>query len=76
DLLSEKGYTVVYVQKDEEVVGCLGLKDQIRPEAKKMIQELNDLGIQTVMLTGAQPKTAEAIAQEAGSQTVVAECLP
>ncbi|MBB6600978.1 heavy metal translocating P-type ATPase [Bacillus pumilus] len=74
--LSEKGYTVVYVQKEKEVVGCLGLKDQIRPEAKKMIQELNDLGIQTVMLTGDQQKTAEAIAQEAGIQTVVAECLP
>ncbi|MGA3878675.1 heavy metal translocating P-type ATPase [Bacillus pumilus] len=74
--LSEKGYTVVYVQKDQEVVGCLGLKDQIRPEAKKMIQELNDLGIQTVMLTGDQQKTAEAIAQEAGIQKVVAGCLP
>ncbi|TQR26040.1 heavy metal translocating P-type ATPase [Bacillus safensis] len=76
DDLSAQGYTVVYVQKGEEVVGCLGLKDQIRPEAKKMIQELNDLGIQTVMLTGDQQKTAEAIAQEAGIQTVVAECLP
>lgn len=35
DDLSAQGYTVVYVQKGEEVVGCLGLKDQIRPEAKK-----------------------------------------
>lgn len=35
DVLSSKGYTVVYVQKNQEVVGCLGLKDQIRPEAKK-----------------------------------------
>lgn len=41
-----------------------------------MIQELNDLGIQTVMLTGDQQKTAEAIAQEAGIQKVVAGCLP
>ncbi|MGE6631155.1 heavy metal translocating P-type ATPase [Bacillus sp. NPDC077027] len=74
--LLHAGYTVVYVQKDDQVVGCLGLKDQIRPEAKKMIQELNGLGIQTVMLTGDQQKTAEIIAKEAGIQTVVAECLP
>ncbi|MFS0654346.1 heavy metal translocating P-type ATPase [Bacillus sp. 179-C3.3 HS] len=74
--LSAQGYTVVYVQKNEQVVGCLGLKDQIRPEAKNMIRELNELGIQTVMLTGDQQKTAEVIAKEAGIQTVVAECLP
>ncbi|MFJ5963633.1 heavy metal translocating P-type ATPase [Bacillus sp. NPDC093026] len=76
EVLSSQGYTVVYVQKNQQVVGCLGLKDQIRPEAKKMIQELNDLGIQTVMLTGDQQKTAEVIAKEAGIQKVVAECLP
>lgn len=66
--LSEKGYTVVYVQKDQEVVGCLGLKDQIRPEAKEMIQELNDLGIQTVMLTGDQQKRLKPLRRKPASK--------
>lgn len=41
-----------------------------------MISELNSLGIQTAMLTGDQPETAAAIAEEAGLKIVVSECLP
>ncbi|MEK5502376.1 heavy metal translocating P-type ATPase [Bacillus sp. FSL M8-0168] len=74
--LSEEGKTVVYVKKGDRLAGCFALKDQIRPEAKEVIGELNRLGIQTAMLTGDQPETAAAIAREAGLNIVVSECLP
>ncbi|MCF7619117.1 heavy metal translocating P-type ATPase [Bacillus sonorensis] len=71
-----QGKTIVYVKKGGRLAGCFALKDQIRPEAKAVISELNSLGIQTAMLTGDQPETAAAIAEEAGLKIVVSECLP
>ncbi|MED2943289.1 heavy metal translocating P-type ATPase [Bacillus swezeyi] len=74
--LAEQGKTIVYLKKGGRIAGCFALKDQIRPEAKTVIGELNQLGIQTAMLTGDQPETAAAIAREAGLKMVVSECLP
>ena len=74
--LAGQGKTIVYVKKGGRLAGCFALKDQIRPEAKAVISELNSLGIQTAMLTGDQPETAAAIAEEAGLKIVVSECLP
>ncbi|AME05518.1 heavy metal translocating P-type ATPase [Bacillus siamensis] len=74
--LKDKGCTLVFVKKDDRIAGCFALKDQIRPEAKAVMAELESLGIKTAMLTGDQPETAAAIANEAGMTTVVADCLP
>ncbi|MDA1475770.1 heavy metal translocating P-type ATPase [Bacillus changyiensis] len=74
--IAAQGKTLVYVKKGERVVGCFALKDQIRPEAKAVINELNQLGIHTAMLTGDQPETAKAIAEETGLGIVVSRCLP
>ncbi|MGF3514204.1 MULTISPECIES: heavy metal translocating P-type ATPase [Bacillus] len=74
--LKDKGFTLVFVKKDDRIAGCFALKDQIRPEAKAVMAELESLGIQTAMLTGDQSETAAAIAKEAGMTTVVADCLP
>ncbi|WP_045926890.1 heavy metal translocating P-type ATPase [Bacillus siamensis] len=74
--LEDKGCTLVFVKKDDRIAGCFALKDQIRPEAKAVMAELESLGIKTAMLTGDQPETAAAIAKEAGMTTVVADCLP
>ncbi|MBT2573593.1 heavy metal translocating P-type ATPase [Bacillus sp. ISL-51] len=74
--LNDKGYTLVFIKKNERIAGCIALKDQIRPEAKAVMEELEALGIKTAMLTGDHPETAAAIAKEAGMTTVVAECLP
>ncbi|WP_026579801.1 heavy metal translocating P-type ATPase [Bacillus sp. SB47] len=74
--LAKQGKTIVFVKKGEKIAGCFALKDQIRPEAKAVIEELNALGVQTAMLTGDQPETAAAIAREAGLKIVVSECLP
>ncbi len=72
----QSGHTIVFVKKDDQIAGCIALKDQIRPEAKEVMEELNRLGIKTAMLTGDHVDTAQVIAKEAGMTTVAAECLP
>ncbi|MFQ2125893.1 zinc/cadmium/mercury/lead-transporting ATPase [Aeromonas jandaei] len=69
-MLEKQGKTVVVLcQSSSEQalpVALLALRDQIRPEAAEALQELNRLGLQSVMLTGDNPRAAEAIAGELG----------
>lgn len=74
--LTAQGKTVIFVRREEEVIGLFALRDSIRPDAKQAIQSLNKRGIYTVMLTGDNEGTAKAIAKEAGINDYVAECLP
>ncbi|MEC1626217.1 heavy metal translocating P-type ATPase [Bacillus mojavensis] len=76
DIIQNGQHTIVFVKKDDHIAGCIALKDQIRPEAKEVMDELSRLGIKTAMLTGDHEDTAQAIAKEAGMTTVAAECLP
>ncbi|WEG12766.1 heavy metal translocating P-type ATPase [Pullulanibacillus sp. KACC 23026] len=70
------GKTVVYISCNREVLGIIALKDTIREETKKTIQFLKSIGIKTILLTGDNSVTAKAIAEEAGVDEFVAECLP
>ncbi|KMJ57517.1 ATPase [Bacillus sp. LL01] len=74
--LTKSGKTVVYVKDNEGIVGVLALKDVIRKETVKAIQQLQALQVQSIMITGDSKRTAEAIAKEASIQKFVAECLP
>jgi Cd2+/Zn2+-exporting ATPase len=69
-MLEKQGKTVVVLcQSSSEQalpVALLALRDQIRPEAAEALQELNRLGLQSIMLTGDNPRAAEAIAGELG----------
>ena len=69
-MLEQQGKTVVVLcQSSSEQalpVALLALRDQIRPEAAEALQELNRLGLQSIMLTGDNPRAAEAIAGELG----------
>lgn len=76
DTLTKSGKTVVYVKDEEGIVGILALKDVIRKETVKAIQQLQALQVQSIMITGDSERTAEAIAKEAAIQRYVAECLP
>ncbi|MFS0662977.1 heavy metal translocating P-type ATPase [Bacillus mojavensis] len=76
DIIQNGQHIIVFVKKDDHIAGCIALKDQIRPEAKEVMDELSRLGIKTAMLTGDHEDTAQAIAKEAGMTTVAAECLP
>ncbi|MNS23700.1 Lead, cadmium, zinc and mercury-transporting ATPase [compost metagenome] len=65
--LEHQGKTVVVLgQPDTAPAALLALRDQIRPEAAAALQELNQLGLQSIMLTGDNPRVAKAIATELG----------
>lgn len=75
--LQTAGKTAVLVALDGRIVGILGIADQLRPDARKMIQRLRTAGVKKiVMLTGDNQRTAEAIAAEAGISDVYAQLLP
>ena len=73
---TSQGKTPVILASKEKVLAVVLIADAIKPEAKKAIRELQKLGIQTVMLTGDNKNTAQAIAKEVGIDEVVAEVLP
>lgn len=74
--LADEGKTVIFIKDHQGVAGLAALKDTVREEAKQAIALLKELGIQTIMLTGDNEKTAKVIAKEAGVTEYVAECLP
>lgn len=76
ETLSREGKTVVFLKDERGILAVAAMKDTLRKEAVKAINDLKHAGIFTVMLTGDNEKTAAAIAKEAGIDSYVAECLP
>ncbi|MEH6987478.1 heavy metal translocating P-type ATPase [Cytobacillus firmus] len=76
DSMASEGKTVVFVQKNDEIIGLLSLKDVVREETKQAIDLLKKQGIYTIMLTGDSQTTAAAIAGESHVNEHIAECLP
>ncbi|MFB6285424.1 MAG: heavy metal translocating P-type ATPase, partial [Candidatus Bipolaricaulia bacterium] len=75
--LKAEGKTAVLVALDDEVIGVLGVADEIREMAPAMIHWLHEAGVErVVMLTGDDERTAWAIATEAGIDDVRADLLP
>jgi Zn2+/Cd2+-exporting ATPase len=74
--LSDGGKTVVFLKDERGIVAAIALKDTLRKEAIQAINELKNAGIQTIMLTGDNEKTAVAIQSEVQIDRYVAECLP
>ena len=73
---TSEGKTPVILASKEKVLAVVMVADAIKPEAKQAIALLHKLGIRTVMLTGDNKNTAEAIAKEVGIDEVMAEVLP
>lgn len=74
--LEDNAKTVVAVFTGTKLLGLLGLSDVVKPTAQKAIELLKKKNIETVLLTGDNKKTAEAIAGALGIDTVIAETLP
>lgn len=74
--LAAQGKTVIFIRDQNGIVALTALKDTVRNEARKAVSLLKELGIQVVMLTGDNEKTAKVIAKEAGVTEYIAECLP
>ncbi|HEX6558844.1 MAG TPA: HAD-IC family P-type ATPase, partial [Longimicrobiales bacterium] len=74
--ISERGRTPVFVSIDGRLAGVLGIADPIRATSHEAIARLQSMGLDVVLLTGDNQRTAEAIAREAGIRRVIAEVLP
>jgi len=75
--LQAEGKTVILVGTEERIVGVVGVADEVRPEAKRTVERLHDLGVEhIVMLTGDNEVTARAVGEAAGVDDVRAELLP
>ena len=76
DAYLQKGSTVIYLAVDGTLAGYVVLSDTVRTESTQMIDQLQNLGVQPVLLTGDNENAARAIARELHISEVYANCLP
>ena len=74
--ISREGGTPLVVADGARILGVIRLKDIVKPGLRERFDELRRLGIRTVMITGDNPLTAAAIAEEAGLDGFLAEATP
>ncbi|WP_084268796.1 heavy metal translocating P-type ATPase [Oceanobacillus damuensis] len=74
--MASEGKTITFVQANDKIVAVFALKDTVRETTKRAISKLKDNGIKTIMLTGDNELTANAVAEEAGLDHYIANCLP
>jgi Cu+-exporting ATPase len=74
--LAEEGKTPMYVGADGKALGLVAVADTVKADSREAINALRQLGIEVVMLTGDNERTARAIAREVGIDRVLAEVLP
>ena len=72
----ERGETIMVLAVDDRVVAVIGAADTVKPSANVAVSRLNELGIETVMITGDNLVTAEAVARIVGIKRVFADVLP
>lgn len=76
DRLANEGKTPMYMAIDGVLEGIVAVADVIKPTSKAAVAKLHSMGIEVVMITGDNKRTAEAVAREAGINKVLAEVLP
>ena len=76
DTLAGAGETPMYVAVDGRPAGLAACADTVKEDSARVIARLRDLGIEVAMITGDNPRTADAIAREVGVDRVMAEVLP
>lgn len=73
---AREGKTPLVVVKNNELISIICLKDEIKPNSKLAVSELQKMGIKVVMLTGDNVATANKIASEVGITEVISEVMP
>ncbi len=76
DELANAGKTPLFFAKGSTLMGIIAVADTIKPDSPKAIAELQSMGIQVIMLTGDNQRTANAIKDHAGVDEVIAEVMP
>ncbi|MDY7040924.1 MAG: heavy metal translocating P-type ATPase [Chloroflexota bacterium] len=74
--LEDEGKTAMLVAVGGELLGLLAVADTLKEDSVAAVRELKELGLKTVMLTGDNQRTAQAIARQVGIDRVLAEVLP
>ena len=74
--MAEEGKTPLFFAKDNEFLGIIAVADVIKEDSKEAVEQLKNMGIHVVMLTGDNEKTAAAIGEQAGVSEVMAGLMP
>ena len=74
--LAADGKTPMYVAVDGKLAGVLAVADQVRPDSKAAVEAMRRMGLEVVMMTGDNRRTAEAVGRQVGIDRVLAEVLP
>jgi len=74
--LQNEGLTTVGVVREGELIGLVGIGDEIKADASETVDRMKAAGITPVMITGDNERTAQAVAEEVGIEQVMAEVLP
>ena len=76
DAWRARGAAVLFLVGDDGIEGALALEDEVRPEARQAVRDLQAAGVQVVMITGDAHQVAEAVGRDVGVDEVMAEVLP
>jgi len=77
DLNETEGFSVLFVARNGQFIGWIGLQDETRAEAKESLADLMQNGVRRIaMVTGDRRPVAARVAKEIGCEEIVAECLP
>ena len=74
--LSEEGRTVLYIAANQKLLGMIAVADPVKKTSAEAIREMEQMGLDVVMLTGDHEKTARAIQKQLGISRVIAQVLP
>lgn len=74
--LAEKGKTPLFFSRNSKALGVIAVADVIKPDSKDAVSELKKMGVNVVMLTGDNARTAKAIGDEVGVDAVISDVLP
>lgn len=76
DRLLTEGKTLMIAAVDGKVAGVIAASDQLKPTAQRAVTAMQELGLEVVMITGDNKKTAESVAKELGIERYYAEVMP
>ena len=74
--MAEEGKTPLYFAVGNRLIGMIGVADVVKKDSRQAISELQNMGIQVVMLTGDNKRTAQAIGRQVGLEAIVSDVLP
>ncbi|MDY0211694.1 MAG: heavy metal translocating P-type ATPase [Desulfuromonadaceae bacterium] len=74
--LAAAGYSLVFLAREQEVLGVIALGDELKPDAAEVIADLHKLGLKCVLVSGDRRAATESIARQIGIEQVEAEVVP